>query len=396
MTKVSRLSFVSFFVAIVVLLAFGAGYLARHRFPIAAVSAQTPADLQQHFKVFWDVWNIVRDDFVDKSRVQPVPMIQGAIRGMLEALDDPHTVYLDPGRYRLEQADLRGRFDGIGAQVAMENEQLTIVQPMEGSPAEKAGLQPGDKIVKIDGEDAGKLTLAEAVNKIRGPKGTTVVLTVLRPGQTEALEIPIIRGEIENPSVSVDEPAPGIARLRIRTFGRNTDEEVAKALDSARVRNADGLIVDVRGNPGGLLDVTVRITGQFLDQGQILAQEDGDGNRRVWNDEPGGLATKTPLVVLINGASASGSEVLAGALRDHGRAKLIGEKTFGKGSVNYVHELADGGAVYVTFARWHTPSGRLIEGQGIPPDIEVKQTPEIERQQGDLQIRRAIAELKRE
>ena len=393
MTKVGRLSFISVFVAIVVLFAFGAGYLAAHRFPIAAVSAQTPADLQNDFKVFWQTWNIVRDDFVDKTRVQPVRMVRGAIRGMLASLNDAHTVYIDPEQYKLEQSDLRGRFDGIGAQVTVENNQLTIVRPIEGSPAEKAGLQPGDKIVKIDGEDAGKLTMPEAVNKIRGPKGTTVVLTVLRAGQPEAIEIPIVRGEIENPSVSVDEPAPGVARVRIRTFGQKTDEEVAKALQSSVVSNAEGLIVDLRGNPGGLLDATVRITGQFLDGGQILAQEDGNGNRRVWNDDPGGLATKLPLVILINGASASGSEVLAGALRDHGRAKLIGEKTFGKGSVNHIHELTDGGAVYVTFARWRTPNGSLIEGQGILPDIEVKQTPEIEQKEGDLQLRRALQEL---
>ena len=183
MTKVGRLSFISVFVAIVVLFAFGAGYLAAHRFPIAAVSAQTPADLQNDFKVFWQTWNIVRDDFVDKTRVQPVRMVRGAIRGMLASLNDAHTVYIDPEQYKLEQSDLRGRFDGIGAQVTVENNQLTIVRPIEGSPAEKAGLQPGDKIVKIDGEDAGKLTLPEAVNKIRGPKGTTVVLTVLRAGQ---------------------------------------------------------------------------------------------------------------------------------------------------------------------------------------------------------------------
>lgn len=395
MKAVGRLSFISLFVTLVVVAAFGAGYLVAHRFPIAAVSAQAPADVQADFQVFWQVWNLVRDDFVDKARAKPVAMTRGAIRGMLAALEDPHTAYISPEQFRSEKDDLRGQFEGIGAQVKLdENDILTVVKPLDGSPALKAGLREGDQILKVDGEEIpSTLALTERVNKIRGPKGTPVTLTIRRSGQDEPFDLTIVRGEVDNPSVAVDEPSPGIARIRIRTFGGKTDQEVERALRDPLVQNARGLILDLRGNPGGLLDVTVRIAGQFLDGGLVLTQEDGGGGRTVWNDDPGGLATTVPLVILVNAGSASGSEVLSGALRDYNRAKLIGEKTFGKGSVNHVYELQDQGALYLTFARWRTPNGTLIEGQGLTPDIEVKMTAEVEQKQGDIQLKRAIDEL---
>lgn len=395
MNRFGRLSLLSLAISLIVAVAFGAGYVVAHRAPIAAVSAETPEDMQSDFAVFWEVWNHVRTDFVDQTRVQPGPLTQGAIRGMLAALEDKHTVYIAPDQYRREKEDLKGSFEGIGAHVAMDGDYVTIERPIEGSPAIKAGIRAGDKILKIDGEDAKGMALEEAVKRIRGPKGTPVVLTILHTGESDPVDIVIVRGEIETPSVTLKEAEPDIPHLIIRGFGQRTHEEVSKALQDPLVRNGKGLILDLRHNPGGLLDATVKTAGEFLEEGQILAQEDGKGNVKVWNDEPGGLATQIPIIVLVNGGSASGSEVLAGALRDHGRATIIGEKTFGKGSVNHIYELSDQGAVYITFARWRTPGGTLIEGQGLTPDIEVPLTPEFEKAEGDVQLKRAIEELGR-
>jgi carboxyl-terminal processing protease len=266
---------------------------------------------------------------------------------------------------------------------------VTIVAPLDDSPAERAGIRAGDRIIAVDGESTEDWNLIEAVQRIRGPRDTPVTLTIERDG-IDPFDVEIIRAEIKTSSVSWKMLADDIAHLRISRFSQRTNEELEPVLQEILDAGAKGIIMDLRNNPGGILDVTVEVASQFLEDGVVLFQVDGDGNREVWEVIPDGLATDIPLAVLVNRGSASGSEVLAGAIQDHARAPLIGEKTFGKGSVNHINQLSDGSALYVTFARWYTPKDRLIEGQGLDPDIPIEFAEEHMESGTDPQLDRAI------
>jgi len=317
-----------------------------------------------------EAWGIIFQDYVDKDKLDSKKLSQGAIKGMIEALDDPYSAYLDPGTYQLQLKSLKGTYHGIGAHVTMKDGQIIIIAPIADSPAEKAGIKPGDKILEINDESVEGVSLAEAVLKIQGPQGTPVRLTILHQGETEPVTITIVRAEIKIESVFL-EMRGDIAYIKLTNFTETTASELISALENMPT-NTVGIILDLRNNPGGLLQAVVDVAEQFLKEGVVVNIVDNQGQKTTLEVKRGDLATDLPLLILVNEGSASGSEVLAGALQDHGRAKLAGGKTFGKGSVNSIRPLKDGSAIYLTVARWFTPLDKPIEGVGLTPDFPLE------------------------
>jgi carboxyl-terminal processing protease len=298
-------------------------------------------------------------------------MMQGAIRGMMESLDDPHSAYMDPVEYDDAQAPLEG-YSGIGAWVNTEGEYLTIAEPMKDSPAEVAGLRAGDQIIAIDGEDMTDTLPELARQKILGEAGTQVILTVIREGIEEPFDIPITRAQITIPSIEYRMLDNDIAYVSLNTFSNATGDELHSALQELLAQNPQGLILDLRYNSGGYLDAAIQVGSEFLPDGVITYEEYGDGSRDTFNVIENGIATQIPMVVLVNEWSASASELVAGALQDRGRARLVGETTFGKGTVqNWIPLSGNEGAVRVTIARWLTPNERNVTDTGLTPDVEV-------------------------
>jgi len=318
-----------------------------------------------------EAWGIISRDYVDKDSLDETKLSQGAIKGMVEALDDPYTSYLDPETYQMTLTGFEGKYEGIGATVAIEDGQIVIVAPIADSPADKAGIRAGDKILEIEGTSTSGMSLPEAVLLIRGPQGTLVKLLVLHQDETEPVEIEIVRAEIELDSVRY-EMRQDIAYISITHFSELTDEELSWALESVIVEGATGIILDLRHNPGGLLMAVIDVASHFLTDGEVVSVVDNEGKRTANSVSPKEVTTDLPIVVLVDSYSASASEVLAGALQDRGRAAIAGTITYGKGSVNILRQLSDGSGLYVTTARWLTPNGRLIEGEGISPDYELE------------------------
>ncbi|MEX1018765.1 MAG: S41 family peptidase [Litorilinea sp.] len=322
------------------------------------------------FRVFWQAWNLVQQNFIDQDALDPETLTYGAIRGMVGALGDSgHTAFLTPEEREQQQTNLSGRFTGIGATVGVRDNLPVIVAPIDGYPAEAAGVRPGDIIMRVDGEDVTTLPLNDVVAKIRGPEGTEVVLSLMRPEENRTLEISIVRSEINVPAATwAMIPESSVALVRLSQFSANAGPSIVAAVEEAKTAGAESLIVDVRNNPGGLLTQAVAVTSQFLVEGNVLLEEDAQGNRISYAVEPGGVATDLPLVVLINGGSASSAEILAGAIQDYDRGTLVGETTFGTGTVLQPYMLADGSALLLGTKQWLTPEGRLIRKQGIEPD----------------------------
>lgn len=362
--------------------------------PVATPSA--PKSAGQNFALVTEVWDVLQRDYVEKNKLDSQKLSEGAVRGMLEALNDPYTAYIDPNSFRVDQESLRGSFEGIGAVVAIRDGQLMIVAPFTASPAEKAGIRPGDAILAINGQPTKSLNLQEAVLKIRGPVGTSVKLTIRHADQKELLDVEIVRASVRIETVTLSVSDDKLAVLKISQFNQRTDQEVKAALEEAKGKGVKGIIIDLRNNPGGLLDVTVNVTSQFLKGGLVLYEVDNQGRRTDWPVRTGGLAITTPMVVLVNQYSASGSEVMAGAIQADRRAPLIGVKTFGKGSVNIIRTLSDGGGLYVTHGRWFTPTGNLIEGKGLEPDIEVPLPQGANETSPDTQMQKARAILEQQ
>ena len=361
---------------------------------LAGGSSSRAADqLPPEFDRLAEVWKLLQEEHIDGGSLDAEALSAGSIRGLLQALDDPYASFLNAEQYQVESQDFKGFFEGIGAHVSMRDGQLVIIAPMQGSPAEKAGIRPGDEILAINGGSTAQITLLEAVSKIRGKKGTSVDLLVLHLNQPEPLTITVIRGVIPLDSVRLTMLADGVGHLRIFSFGDKTNEELEKALKEFKDAEGTGLVLDLRNNPGGLLRSVVDVAGQFLDDGLVLYEVNAQGERRDWDAESGGDGRDIPLVVLVNQFSASASEVLSGALMDHDRAEVIGVTTFGKGSVNTLKPLSDGSGVYFTIGRWYTPLGTLIEGEGITPDIIVDIPPDSI---DDVQLSRAVEILQRQ
>jgi len=353
----------------------------------------TPQDLQTLFKPFWEAWQIVHSEYVDQP-VNDTQLLEGAIRGMMEALGDKHSSYMDPQTYKDANAQLAGSYEGIGAFVDTSGEYLTIISPIAGSPAERAGLQAGDEIIAVDYKDMSGIDPELVRRKVIGPAGTSVHLTVRRKGETAPLEFDIVRAKIEVPSASGKMLANGIAYVQITTFGDRTLQELKETLKRLMAQDPRGLILDLRDNGGGYLQTAVEVVSQFQGRGVVLYEQYGDGTKKAYRALPGGLATDIPMVVLINEGTASASEITAGALQDYGRAKLIGVTSYGKGSVqNWVPLSNDEGAVRVTIARWLTPNERQIDNQGLRPDVYVPRTPEDRRAGRDPQLDAAVETL---
>ena len=353
----------------------------------------TPDELETLFKPFWEAWNIVHEQYVEQP-VDDQVLMQGAIRGMMDALGDQQTFYMEPQVYENETSSLQGQYEGIGAYVDTDGDYLTIVSPIEGSPAEQAGLLPGDKVIAIDGQDMTGVTPEEARLKVLGPEGTQVMLTVARDGEPEPLEFTITRAQIEIRSAEGKMLEDGVAYIDINTFGEKTTQELRAALDNLLKQDPRGMILDLRNNPGGYLSTSVEVSSEFIDKGVILYEQYGDGRRDEHKALGNGQATDIPLVVLINEGSASASEILAGALQDYDRATLVGVKSFGKGSVqNWVPLSNNQGAARVTIARWLTPDERLIDHVGLMPDVIVEMTPEDFESQRDPQLDAAVETL---
>jgi len=347
----------------IIVLSFGAGYLMGDR--------NSPADTSS-LDIVEEVWDILFSDYVNRDQLDPAALSQGAIKGIITELDDPYTSYIDTQHYELGISSLEGEFDGIGAHITIRDDQLTIIAPIPDSPAEQAGIRPGDIVLEIEGETTKDMGLGEAVLKIRGPRGTPVRLLVLHEGDSEPEEIEIIRANIKVPSVRFEMKGE-FAYILLTQFSERTDEELVPILHTVLGQEAAGIILDLRNNPGGLLDEVVDVASHFLpDDTLVVSVASSQETLYVLHSRRGALTTDLPMVILLNNNSASGSEVLAGALQDYGRAVLAGSKTFGKGSVNVLHPLSDGSGLYVTTARWLTPEGRLIEGEGIEPDYQLE------------------------
>lgn len=327
----------------------------------------------EKFGVFWQAWDIVQENFVDRQALDPDVMTYGAIRGMVSALgDEGHTAFLTPEEREDQQSELSGTFSGIGAQLGIRDQLPVIVAPFDGSPADLAGVKAGDIILQVDGQDVTTLSLNEIVALIRGPEGTEVTLSLLRPDESRSLEVTITRGEIKVPAASwAMVPGTKVALIRLSQFSANALTDIVASANEAKAAGAEALIVDVRNNPGGLLEQAISVTSQFLDDGDVLLEEDAQGRRKAFAVESGGVATELPMVVLINPGSASSAEIFAGAIQDHGRGKLIGETTFGTGTVLQPYVLDDGSALLLGTRQWLTPNGRLIRKQGISPDVTV-------------------------
>ncbi|HEY4873619.1 MAG TPA: S41 family peptidase [Steroidobacteraceae bacterium] len=337
-----------------------------------ALQAAAPATLPwEEARLFAEVYERIKREYVDD--VDDHQLMEKAVRGMVGALD-PHSAFLDSEEFEEIRLSTMGSYPGVGIEVVAEDAGVKVLRPIEGSPAEAAGMLSGDYIVKIDGVDVGA-DLAGAINRMRGPAGSTVHLTVRRPGRSELLSFSVRRARVDVRSVAQQDLEPGYGYMRITGFSETTADDVTHALARLKRDNAHGLkglVIDLRNNPGGVLEASVAVADAFLDHGLIVSADGRTADSQFRMDAtPGDLIDGAPIVVLVNGGSASAAEILAGALKDHGRAELVGHKTYGKGSVQTVMPLSHGGALKLTTSRYFTPSGVSIHEKGILPDVVV-------------------------
>ena len=327
----------------------------------------------REFTTFVEAWNLVQDHYVDRSAVNSTKMAYAAIGSMLDTLGDTgHTRFLSPDALREEEDLLAGKLEGIGAEVTIQNGQPTIVAPIPGAPAQRAGIRAGDIIQRVNGQDTTGLTLEQVLSVVRGPAGTTVTLTVLHKGETTPVDIPIVRAKITVPSVSWTlVPGTSVAHVLVSQLAQNATDELVTALEGAQAKGAKAVILDLRNDPGGFRDEAIDVASQFLKDGNVLLEQDSQGHRTSFPVKSGGIAVDTPLVALVNEGTASAAEIVAGALQDHQRAPLVGETTFGTGTVLSTYQLTDGSAILLGTAEWLTPNGRQIWHHGIVPDVTV-------------------------
>ena len=339
---------------------------------------QIPDAVPEDVAVIWEAFQFINDEYVDYSLIDHAEMSEEAIRGFIEALGDPHMTYISPEQMRMSRDDLAGSFFGIGATVAPapDGKGVIIQSPMEDSPAMKAGIKPGDRILAVDGVDATGWSVSEAVLVIRGEEGVPVLLTILRVGDVDPIDIEIVRGHVPLKSVfSRMIPDTPYAEIDIRQFTDETPGEIRKHMSDILSQGAEGVVIDLRNNPGGLLHATLDSASEFIPEGRLAYEQDRNGARRDFYAHGEANFENVPIVLLVNEWSGSGAELFAGAIQDHGRAVLIGEKTFGKGSVNITRTLSNGAGLNITIRRWYTPEGNVIEGVGLTPDVIVEADP---------------------
>jgi carboxyl-terminal processing protease len=345
-----------------------------------------------NFDLFWDVWEIIEENYVYQP-VNETELFYGSMAGSVAALGDPHSVFFDPETTQDFNDELAGTFEGIGAEIAIKNDRLTIVAPLPNSPAEKSGLRSGDKVFAIDGQDTTGISLDYAVKQIRGPKGTDVVLTIGRDSLDDFKEIKITRQTIDIQSVTWQLLENNIVHLEIRYFNEDTTDDFNQAVLEIINKNPRGIILDLRNNPGGFLDTAINVAGEWVEDKVVVYEKSADGELKPHKVNGRARLKDFPTVVLINEGSASGSEIVAGALKDYNLATLIGETTFGKGSVQTLFPLKDGSSIKLTVAEWLTPNENTIEGDGVEPNIEVELTVEDFNQDLDPQMDKALEVL---
>lgn len=361
------------------------------------VNQTPPKEVTVDFKLFWDTWTLLNQQYFDKGALDPQKMFYGAIQGMVAGVGDPYTVFLPPSQQKSSKEDLGGAFDGVGIELGFnKDKQLVVIAPLSGTPADKAGILAGDVIVKIEGKEATALSVPDAVKLIRGQRGTSVTLTIFRSGENNTRDIKITRDTIIVKSVEVqymDSPEKKkIAVIKLSRFGERTNAEWNSAISEILSKNVLGVVLDVRNNPGGLLDGAVYIASEFLKEGIVVVQENNNGSKVPFAVNRSAKIPQTPLVVLINKGSASASEIVAGALQDRHRAKLVGEGSFGKGTIQEAEDLPGNTGIHITIARWLTPNGRWVNDLGgLKPDIEVKIDPEQRKNPADdPQLKKAL------
>ncbi len=356
---------------------------------IKNIDNKTTAD----FNLFWQAWDEIYKNYVFPEKLNNQSMVYGAIKGLVNSLKDPYSEFFNPEEAKSFEEDVSGVFSGIGAEIGQKDGYIVVIAPLKNTPAERAGLKPMDKILMINSTSTEGLTVSEAVKFIRGPEGTEVKLTILSEGAKEPREVKIIRAQIEVPTLDY-EIKDNVLVVKLYSFNPNAVKLFYEAMIDGFMKNkAQGVILDLRNNPGGYLDVAVDLSDWFFKKGTLVVKEVGKDINEADYASGNGFLANTPIVVLVNKGSASASEILAGALRDNRGVKLIGEKTFGKGTVQRLINFDDGSSLKITIAKWVLPSGKTLEGEGLPPDIEVKNP---ENEEKDLQMEKALEVIKQE
>jgi len=390
--KLNKKIFLPLALTVAFVAVFAVGFFVGQNQVVCKVCA--PEDLD--FSLFWAAYNKIKNSYIGSEKIDTQELIYGAIDGMTKSLGDPYTAFFDPNEAKRFEQDLSGSFEGIGAEVGIKKDQLTIISPLEGSPAQKAGLKAGDAILKIDGTDTGNMTTDEAVNLIRGKGGTNVVLTIYREDWGKSQEITITRDTIVIPALEWEIKNQNIAYVHIYQFDQSLSNDFKKAAMDILASPAKKIILDLRGNPGGYLETAQEIAGWFLERGQVVTIEDFGEKRKenIYKAEGSAALAEYPLIVLINEGSASASEILAGALRDNRNVQLVGQKSFGKGSVQEVQYLPDNSFIKITIAKWLTPKGSSISEVGLDPDVKVELTDKDIEQEKDPQLDKALEIIK--
>ncbi|MCD4693796.1 S41 family peptidase [bacterium] len=342
------------------------------------------------FGLFWELWDSLKEKYVDGEGMSDKKLFYGALKGITEAVGDPYTVFMDPQKTRSFNESMSGTFEGIGAEVGMKDGILTIIAPLAGMPAEKAGLKAGDMVLAVNEESSRDMTLDEAVNKIRGEEGTDVTLTILSQNSEETKDIIITRGIIKVESIKVEILDGNIYKIEISNFNDDTEMLFNEAVEEIISKDIKGIILDLRNNPGGYLDTSVEVSSEWIESGPVVIEKFSDGSDRKYEARGSARLKDYLTVVLVNMGSASASEIVSGALQDYGRAIILGEKTFGKGSVQSLEPFSDGSSVKITVAKWLTPNGKSISEEGISPDVEVEYTLEDYKQDKTPQMDEAI------
>lgn len=359
---------------------------------LASSSVQENGDLPKdvNFDLYWELWDTLKEEYVERGNVSDEELFYGSLAGMAASLGDPYTVFMDPEGSEDFADELLGTFQGIGCEVGMRDDLLTVIAPIDDSPAEKAGLLSGDKILAVDGESTMGLSVDAAVSKIRGEKGTKVVLSIYREKGDQNLEVEIIRDDIYIKSVSSEMRADGLYLLEINSFNEDTLTLFNQAVREIEEKNPKGIILDLRNNPGGFLETSVDVAGEWIEEGVVVSEAYSEGQKEEHKASGRARLKDYPTIVLVDGGSASASEIVAGALQDYNKAEILGEKTFGKGSVQSWHSLSDGSSIKITTAKWLTPNGNSINEQGITPDVAVEYTLEDYEAGKDPQMEKAI------
>ncbi len=356
-------------------------------------NSDTPSYVDVDFAPFWEVWRQVTENHLNSDDVDPQKLLYGAISGMVNAVGDPYSVFLDPEQNSEFLSSLAGTFEGVGIELGVRDGRLVVVAPLEGTPAAAAGIRASDVIVGIDGEDATDISIPEAVQKIRGDAGTKVTLTIKRAGG-DPFDVEITRGKITVKSVRLS-TEDNIPVIRLSRFGDNTKSEWDEVVSQLLTKNSKKVILDLRNNPGGRLDFAIYVAGEFLRNGEVVTiQEDADGKRQKLQNDRAGRLQNIELVILINEGSASASEIVAGALSENKGIKLVGMKTFGKGTVQKVEDLEGGSGLHITTAKWLTPKGNWVNDGGLAPDVKIDRTEEDFKADKDPQLLKAIELLR--